>query len=520
MYRSSAARTHRGAARRTGLLLGALLLAACSPLPSLDGRPDSRAFTDTDGTFLGRLIAPRARAHPGRSGILPLVDGHSAFAARMRLADAAERSLDVQYYIWHDDLSGTLLFDALRRAADRGVRVRLLLDDNRTAGMDRTLAALDAHPHIEVRLFNPFTIRRFRPLAYLLDFARLNRRMHNKSFTADNQATIIGGRNVGDEYFDATDAGLFADLDVLAVGPVVQEVSRDFDRYWSSGSAYPADRILAPIDSAAAAEAAQRARERMREPRAQDYLISVAAHPFVQDLLARRLTFHWAPTRMISDDPAKGLGLAESDAMLPHRLAERLGVPQRRLRLVSPYFVPADAGTRELIALAEGGVDVRILTNSLAASDVLPVHAGYAKRRKALLRAGVRLFELRHTDDPPAPRPGIGISSASSLHAKTFAVDGERVFIGSFNFDPRSARLNTEMGFVIEDPELTRTIFRAFAEIIPRRAYEVRLTGTGELEWLERDGDEVVVHRQEPDTTLWQRALVRLIALLPVEWLL
>src|SRR5690606_15785701 len=198
-------------------------------------------------------------------------------------------------------------------------------------------------------------------LAYLLDFARLNRRMHNKSFTVDNQATIIGGRNVGDEYFDAADAGLFADLDVLAVGPVVREVSRDFDRYWSSGSAYPADRILTPVDAADAAEQARQARERMREPQAQEYLMAVAAHPFVQDLLARRLTFHWAPTRMISDDPAKGLGLAESAALLPHHLAELLGVPQRRLRLVSPYFVPADVGTRELIELTKRGVDVRIL---------------------------------------------------------------------------------------------------------------------------------------------------------------
>lgn len=500
-------------------VLAVLLLAACSPLPSLEGRSESQAFTDTHDTFLGRLIAPQARAHPGASGIVPLVDGHSAFAARMRLADAAERSLDVQYYIWHDDLSGTLLFDALRRAADRGVRVRLLLDDNRTAGMDRTLAALDAHPEIEVRLFNPFTIRRFRPLAYLLDFARLNRRMHNKSFTADGQATIIGGRNVGDEYFDAADAALYADLDVLAVGPVVQAVSQDFDRYWSSASAYPAERILAPTDAATAALVEDQARERMREPRAQEYLLAVAAHPFVQDLLARRLTFHWAPTRMISDDPAKGLGRAQAHAMLPHRLAELLGVPQRRLRLVSPYFAPASVGTRELTELAQRGVDVQILTNSLAATDVLPVHAGYAKRRKALLRAGVRLFELQSLQ-PQGERPDFGASSASSLHAKTFAVDGERVFIGSFNFDPRSARLNTEMGFVIEDPELTRTIFQAFAEVIPRRAYEVRLTEADELEWLERRGDEVIVHRVEPETTLFERALVRFIALLPVEWLL
>jgi len=199
---------------------------------SLEGRSVSRVLEDTGTTRLGKAISPRVEAHPGLSGIHPLHDPHDAFAARVLLARAAERSLDVQYYIWHKDLSGTLLLKALRDAADRGVRVRLLLDDNNTSGLDAALAALDAHPNIEVRLFNPFTsFRSLRALGYLTDFSRLNRRMHNKSFTADNQATIIGGRNVGDEYFGATSASvLFVDLDVLAVGPAVRAVSDDFDR--------------------------------------------------------------------------------------------------------------------------------------------------------------------------------------------------------------------------------------------------------------------------------------------------
>ena len=208
----------------------------CTFLPPLDGRTISTRLQNTAESRLGRSIAPLAEAHPGLTGVVPLLSGRDAFAARVRLADVAERSLDVQYYIWHADLSGTLLLDALRRAADRGVRVRLLLDDNNTGDLDETLAALDAQPNIEVRLFNPFAVRQWRPLGYLFDFARLNRRMHNKSFTADNQATVIGGRNVGDEYFAAGQDVLFVDLDVLAVGPIVDEVSRDFDRYWASGS--------------------------------------------------------------------------------------------------------------------------------------------------------------------------------------------------------------------------------------------------------------------------------------------
>src|SRR5574340_533285 len=193
---------------------------------------------------LEAAIAPLAAAHPGCSGIHPLPGGLDAFAARMLLAGAAERTLDVQYYIWDGDKTGTLLFNALRAAADRGVRVRLLLDDHNAIGLDETLAELDTHPMLEVRLFNPLRIRRPRWINYLIDFTRVNRRMHNKSITADAAATIVGGRNVADKYFDASDEIVFADLDVLAVGPVARDVAADFERYWNSVSACPARRLL------------------------------------------------------------------------------------------------------------------------------------------------------------------------------------------------------------------------------------------------------------------------------------
>src|SRR5205814_1368293 len=222
-------------------------------------------------TRLGRACASLVEAHPGRSGIVALPDGRDAFAARALLADAAERTLDARYYMWHNAMSGSILCSALRRAADRGVQVRLLLDDNNTAGLDPVLAALDAHPNIAVRLFNPFRVRRWRLLGYLTDFRRLNRRMHNKSFTADNQATIIGGRNVGDEYFDAGQSVSFADLDVLAVGPVVGEVAGDFDRYWASRSACAADRVLPPIDAVSGGRLEAAASQAGRDPAAREY---------------------------------------------------------------------------------------------------------------------------------------------------------------------------------------------------------------------------------------------------------
>jgi putative cardiolipin synthase len=496
--------------------LGTILLGRCSPLPSLENRSLSTALVDTGSTRLGRAISPRAGAHPGVSGIYPLREARDAFAARYLLAQAAERTLDVQYYIWRKDLSGTLLFKALHDAAERGVRVRFLMDDNSTSGLDGTLAALDSHPNVEVRLFNPLAIRRPRVLGYL-DFPRVNRRMHNKSFTADNQATIIGGRNVGDEYFGATDGVVFADLDVIAVGPVVHDVSNDFDRYWASASSYPADRLLPPAGAAQIAEIASAASRVERDPAAVAYMAALRSSPFVRELVERTLPFEWAATRMVSDDPAKALGRAGRETMLPYKLKTIFGTPVARLDLVSPYFIPTAAGVETFAAWAEQGVKIRVLTNSLEATDAAIVHAGYAKRRKALLEAGIAIYELRLAPgSPPRRRAGSG-SSGSSLHAKTFSVDASRLFIGSFNFDPRSAELNTEMGFVIDSPELARQIAAAFDSRVPLNAYEVRLSKSGSLVWIERRDGTLIRHDTEPGTSSWERARVWLMSLLPIE---
>jgi putative cardiolipin synthase len=501
----------------------AALAAGCGSLPSLEGRTPTTALTDTDATRLGRATAPLATANPGKSGIHPLGRPTDAFAARAVLAAGADRSLDVQYYIWHGDQTGYLLFEALWDAANRGVRVRLLLDDNNTAGLDETIATLDAHANIEVRLYNPVVYRGFRAINYVTDFSRVNRRMHNKSFTADSQVTIVGGRNVGNEYFGAGDDVVFEDLDVVAVGPAVRDIARAFDLYWNSASAYPAASLVAPAPPDGAARLEARFAATRADPESTAYLKALRETPFLRELLAGKVAYEWDDARVLRDDPAKTLDDTQrTDILLLAELMKTVGAPKRSLDLVSPYFVPGKEGTEALVELARRGVAVRVLTNSLAATDVAPVHAGYAKRRRDLLEAGVQLFELKPSvrDLEPDERRSLGGSSSASLHAKTFAIDRERIFVGSFNFDPRSALLNTEMGLVIESPALAQQLSAAFDKVIPRAAYEVRLAADGRMEWIERTQSGEIRHETEPGAGAAKRGWIGFLSILPIEWLL
>jgi putative cardiolipin synthase len=505
-------------------LLTAMLVGCALPPPA--NRTQSTAVTpgQARATQLGQTVAGELEKHPGLTGIDPLVDPLEAFAARVDLAHAAQRSLDVQYYIWRNDLTGTLLLEELREAADRGVRVRLLLDDNGIpSNLDDTLAALDAHPNIEVRLFNPFKIRRPKFIGFLTDFARLNRRMHNKSFTADGIATIIGGRNIGDEYFGATDGVVFADLDVLAIGPAATDVASDFDRYWASASSYPVGQILpnAPRDQLEALD--RKALAVQDDPAASAYTAALRKTTDVRRLLQGALKLEWATTRLVSDDPAKGLNGAPPDTLVTRQLQEILGEPKRELDLVSPYFVPTEAGTRYFTQLAGRGVAVRILTNSLEATDIALVHSGYARRRVELLSGGVELFELMRFPDTAAARQHATDSAGSggsSLHAKTFAVDAERVFVGSLNFDPRSANLNTELGLVIESPDLASRIEAVFRSLAPQLAYRVNIDEKGNVYWIKRNGDALVRYDREPNSTWADRLGIWFFSILPIEWLL
>ena len=335
------------------------LLAACATLPERASPVPSSAFSDTCGTRLGRSVCPEAAAHAGRTGVHALPNGRDAFAVRYLLARAAERSIDVQYYIWHADTSGGLLAHALWEAAERGVRVRMLLDDVNTAGLDPVLATLDAHPQIEVRLFNPFANRGWRVGDYVADFRRVNRRMHNKSFTVDNQVVVIGGRNIGDEYLGAGSGVAYSDLDVVAAGTVVREASRSFDEYWNSASAYPVASLLPrPSDAQYAQVRDQWTKLRDAGPAAR-YLEAVRNQRLVEEILAGTLSVEWVSARLLADDPAKVLRPPEETSlhMLP-QLWEALGQPMNELVLVSPYFIPGREGTDNLLAIAARGVKV------------------------------------------------------------------------------------------------------------------------------------------------------------------
>ncbi|MDF7657691.1 phospholipase D family protein [Erwiniaceae bacterium L1_54_6] len=480
-----------------------------------------RHSAEKDQNWLNEITDARCALHPGMSGIHPLNDGLDAFAARYLLMGMARRTLDVQYYIWHNDMSGRLLFSALLDAAERGVKVRLLLDDNNTPGLDETLAELDRHPNIAVRLFNPFSFRTLRMLGYLTDFARLNRRMHNKSLTVDGAATLVGGRNIGDEYFGTGDEPLFTDLDVMAIGPVVQEVEHDFERYWHSKAVSPLHCVV-DVD--------HDGRQAVRLPTAWQhseavlrYMARLEQSSFVSQMAEGTLSMTWAATRLLSDDPRKGLGKAKRSSLLPQRMLEVIGTPQQQFDIISAYFVPTRAGVAQLLALKRRGVKIAVLTNSLAANDVSVVHAGYARWRKKLLRHGIALYELKpqaNASEAPHDR-GLTGNSGSSLHAKTFTVDNRKVFIGSFNFDPRSAVLNTEMGLVIESDELAQRTHQRFIQGMRDRAWTLRLDGWGRVNWVEYPEEAgEVVHIHEPQSTWVQRLLVRLVWRLPIEWLL
>ncbi|MDM0117920.1 phospholipase D family protein [Variovorax sp. J22R133] len=492
----------------------------------------THAVTRTDDTRLGQVVRRETARHPGQSGIHALAVANEAFAALVLLAGSAERSLDLQYYIWHRDTTGQLLWQAVWQAAERGVRVRVLLDDANTAGLDPMLATLDAHPNIEIRLFNPFANRRFRAGDLVMDFARVNHRMHNKSFTADNQVSITGGRNIGDEYFGAHMEVGFQDLDVMAIGPVVHEVSSQFDLFWNSESAYPAANLMPPAAPEGLAQLRAGWDAVHDDPAAKAYVSATLQIPLVTQMGQGAVPFEWTSARVLYDNPAKALQASDgTDLQMLAHLEHALGKPEHEVDLVSPYFVPGTSGTEGLVKLARRGVKVRVLTNSLSATDVGPVHAGYCRYRKELLQAGITLYELKRVaavssskgGDRSSGMPGSGASragSASSLHAKTFGADRKRLFVGSFNLDPRSARLNTEMGVVIDSASLATVLARQLDSRLPDEAYLVRLRPDGDLEWVEQSADGEKIFTTEPETGLMRRVWIDFLRVLPIEWML
>jgi putative cardiolipin synthase len=509
-----------GAATRLvpGLLV--LLLGGCAMLRQDVPRPPSRTHDRPQATALGRAVLAAA-AERRASAFVLLEDGPSAFMARVALADRAEHSIDVQYYIYDSDAAGSVLMLHLLRAAERGVRVRILLDDNRLGWKERALAELDAHPNVELRVFNPTRARVSwaRVLEFVTRMSRLNRRMHNKIFAVDGAAAIVGGRNVGDHYFAAGGREAFRDYDALMLGPAASEAGASFDAFWNSEHAVPAEALLPR------ALPPSRASRRLAKLEAQvartvpDLAARAARGQALLDGWLAGRGVHWAQGTVFGERPERVKG-ARAERVIATRLAELVQGAQHEVLIESAYFVPGDQGVALLADVARRGVRVRVLTNSLAATDVTAVHAGYTRYREALIEAGVELHEFRVR--PRARRWGLRHETAyeTALHSKVLVVDQRHAWIGSFNMDPRSIALNTEVGVLVDDPGFA-TVLAGFigSDLAPEHAWRVTLEpdrdGTPGLVWRGAPRGTPIETRHEPAADLWARFKLGLIRLIP-----
>ena len=495
-----------------------------------DGQQNSQTTNEkTDSTDLVAAISEQNEVHPDLSGYHPIVTGANAFASRSILTNMATRNIDAQYYIWHDDQAGQLMLKDLWDAAERGVIVRLLLDDfNNSAKFDQHLLRFASHPNIAVRIINPLMYRKFQTLNFVTGLPRINRRMHNKSMTFDKQITIIGGRNIGDEYLSNDKNSQFADLDVLLIGKVVADIDNSFASYWSAPISFDI-QTLATLDKGETTDFLEgldklRADEKNNSKSSLDvYKTAIEDSSIDSDLINKRVPFRWTDMQFLSDDVGKLTKTVPADTNLVHQLRTLLGSPTKRLTIISSYFVPTKDGVNTLVELAEAGIDIKILTNSFDATDVTAVHSGYSQWRPSLLRAGVKIYELKSTASEEKRENKLWKArsqSSTSLHAKTFAVDDYQVFIGSYNVDPRSANINTEMGVIINDEELAKQLHSALSDELLGQAYEVKLLENGSLQWHTVEAGEKVVYDSEPRVDISDHVWLAIMSWLPIDWLL
>ena len=501
---------------RTPLFAAALVLAlaGCVSLPKHVQKSSSHALTNPEISALGHMAAA---ADPGKnlSGIRLLISGEEALASLIALADHAERTLDVQYYIIHEDDSARTLLQHVRLAADRGVRVRLLVDDLNTAGEDRHFMHLGQHANVEVRVFNPFPAGRFatwtRFVASAYEIPRINHRMHNKLFVADNALAITGGRNIGDQYFTRDQHSNFIDLDVVAAGAIVPQLSASFDEFWNSKYAYPIASVAAPVSA---------------EPGAQRVVEQGAAANakwLEREIEAKNLHLTWMPATVLADGPAKiaSENSPDEQVTIANDIQALMRSAQQELIVISAYFVPGKDGVALLRELVNRGVHIRILTNSLATTDSPLVDTGYARYRVELLKLGIELSEVRPKLGQKRARFHPFRSSTASLHAKALVIDQKTVFIGSMNMDARSARTNSELGLVMRSPDLARQVTNLLDDISNDGSYRVHLDASGSrVEWVTGDQGEEKRWHTDPETTIIQRLALKLLAPFAPEELL
>jgi cardiolipin synthase C len=514
------------------LCLGtAVFISACSTLPKYTPQPVEYAFdTATNQTSLAKIVLPLRDENPQLTGYKVLYDPLEALAARLHLIERVEKTLDLQYYIWDNDKIGKLALDAIIRAADRGVKVRMLIDDNNSKNMQSSYLALDQHINIDVRLYNPYRFRNFRAMDILLDLKRINRRMHNKSFIADNQIALIGGRNMSNQYYNVSDSYQFSDVDVMLVGAASDEIVHSFDEYWNDDYAYPVlDVVNYKKSPLRFPELKAELDEHAHETAVQNYLNLANRSQAFERWLNENIQLDWVEADVVKDPPSKIKSRAAKEEHLNFQLLGHLDKPEHSVDIVSAYFVPEKQGADRLKKLANQDIKVRVLTNSYQANDVPVVHAFYAKYRQDLLKNNVQLFEflsapetehLNSNTEELASKAKISMKglSRSSLHAKMMAIDEKQVFIGSFNFDPRSAYLNTEIGVLLHSPTLAKNVHQTMDDNLGKYAYRLALNANDKINWhLQRSNGKTRTYEKEPKMKWWERASMKVVSWLPLE---
>ena len=512
-------------------VLLAIAASGCANLPGNVLRVPSKTIMATDTPLA--VIAQDSTVDPEQSGFRLLPTGQFALQARLELARRAQRTLDVQYYQIHDDRTGRYLLRTLRDAADRGVRVRLLMDDLYTAGQDPLLLGLNAHPNVEVRLFNPFAggrqnfLTRFAASAH--DISRTHRRMHNKLFVADGVMAVTGGRNISDEYFMASEGANFVDLDTFVIGAVLPRLSSLFDEYWNSLRVYPLRSIVKTelSDAELQAQFVHLTRNEITpEPEVPPPNDVLGYGPIVKELDAGKIGLIWADAQAYADAPDKVVGRVSTYAAVPiddvdsvrYNVIELFRRARKEVVITSPYLVPGKDGMEVFKASTERGVQYTLITNSLAATDEPMVHTGYRRYRPQMLELGMELYELSPLRVSRSLRLGRFSTSIGRLHAKSAVVDGHRVFIGSMNFDPRSNQHNTELGLFITSQTIAQQVLKLFSVIRQQGTYHVQFAADGQtLQWTAAgaDGKEVLV--EEPETDFWSRMMLEVLSWLVPE---
>jgi len=492
------------------LLIG-LIFSGCASIPFDRPKEYSRAFTDTADTELGKVAARWAKDHGNLSAFYPLEGGMDALGVRLKLADLAERSIDLQYFLMKDDTAGGVMTEALLRAADRGVRVRFLLDDIFTTVKDSSLLLMNRHPNVEVRLFNPISRRGWSFLNFVGQFEQANRRMHNKSFTVDNQASVVGGRNIADEYYQLDESCLFSDFDVFAIGPIARQVSDSFDLYWNHSRAVPMEYVARNQGGGDARAAREEAQRRLEKVYSSVYEKAVESR-LLQDLFDERRPLFPATARVFADNPDKVIdhldestdSASREESWIVAELRQILLEAEKEAIFLSPYFVPGENGVEFIRALEEKGVRVVVVTNSLASTNHIPVHSAYAGYREEVIKAGAELYEVRadaaaeviESDDGP---------DTMTLHTKALVIDKRLLIIGSLNFDPRSIEINAEMVMMIDSNKMIESLTADMDERLANRTYRVVLDEDEDLCWHGRVEGKQVIETSEPLSGLWRR---------------